>query len=113
MSIFRVFGKKYDHYWKFWKIFGKIKKNYKEGKMSLLADKSGGKSMTVWGALVGSLGLLLTGLADNMADGSLPMNEIIETLGAYVGPVAKAIGGLFVLIGGRKVVGKIAANGKK
>lgn len=91
MNIFKA--------WKAWRVFKRAERIVK---MKLADKKPGEHSLTVWGAIVGAL--------VPIAHQAL---QLIPGAAAYAEPIAGVLGGiaaLLLLLGGRRVLGKIAAN---
>ena len=91
MNIFKA--------WKFWRVFKRAERIVK---MELADKKPGEHSLTVWGAIIGALVPI-----------SHQLLQLIPGGAAYAEPIAGILGGiagLLLLLGGRRVLGKIAAN---
>ena len=85
--------------WKLWRVFKRAERIVK---MELADKKPGEHSLTVWGAIVMALVPIIH-----------QVSQLIPGAVMYAEPIAGILGGiaaLLLLLGGRRVLGKIAAN---
>lgn len=113
MSIFSIFGKKYDQMWDLYKLWRKVTAAFKEGKkMAMLPDKAAVNSATIWGGFFKAAAAILIAVGAASA-GEAGWDGVIHAVTTQAGAIIAVVGYLLGMVGKRKIDGELVAAAKK